>query len=153
GRGLLQLRGALISSSPGGGGAARHPRDEEESESRRPQKWQVLRIMRSVLWAGQGWRTRVALWNSLLHNSAGSRAGAGLARFTSGSHSYDTGSRKCEFRQREKGRVAVEPGLSRSAGARRVLAAHRSCPSHVGPTLLTDPDLLDEQAPLEESAV
>lgn len=66
---------------------------------------------------------------------------------------YDTGSRKWEFRPREKGRATAESGLSRSAGARGALAACLSRPSHLGPILLTDPDLLDEQAPLEESAV
>lgn len=82
-----------------------------------------------------------------------SQAGAGLVYFTSGSHSYDNGSRKWEFRQGEKGRATAEPGLSQRAGARGALAAHCSRPSHVGPILLTDLDLLDEQAPLEESAV
>lgn len=40
-----------------------------------------------------------------------------------------------------------------SAGVRGALGTRRSRPSHVGPTLLTDADLLDEQDPLEESAV
>lgn len=65
------------------------------------------------------------------------QGGAGLGCFTSGSYSYYSGSRKCEFRQREKGRVTAEPELSRSARPRGVLAARRSCLSHVGPTLLT----------------
>lgn len=55
--------------------------------------------------------------------------------------------------QPEKGRATAEPELSPSAGVRGALGTRRSRPSHVGPTLLTDADLLDEQDPLEESAV
>lgn len=105
-----------------------------EIGSRRPRKVQVLQITRNVLRAAQGWRARAPLRHGLWHASAGSRTGAGLVCFTSGSHSYDTGSRKCGFRQRDKGRVL---GLSRNARVRGVLEARRSCPFHVGPTLLT----------------
>lgn len=97
----------------------------------------------NVLRAGRGWRARASFQNNLLYTSCWlSGCGRGIACFTSGSHSYDTGSRKLEFQPREKGRATTEFGLSRSDGTRGLARCSR--PSHVGLILLTGVVLLPE---------